>query len=396
MSTLFKGKIVHKHFTTQMLKHTKLAEGTHYKLSGGYVFCNRGDIGGVQSPDLAGDVITSIFACLRSDTIRAEPALSYLIPQISQNSKGHDYTFCNLLKYVVPASIIIKDDICHRSHWDLSDTNQRDVQLAIPASKDIFEPIWCPKILVYCQNRANELEAAEAAVGKQTPSVLDFYRQIGSDANWFAPPTLHLSLPENNCTFVSIEGPQMVKLQRASGVEFFACCYYHRGFCEYTLELPADGKKGQIRQTINRHLHEFVQCSCGAPLPKAKSQHGGVKCSLPQGVCFVCTQNTTKFQALRVQQDMSAQAAVAKSNKLQEQLAELQSQKLHLAKQLRDSQQVAGSLCQDSRRRSSRQCPTTASESQRHAKKARPVGSGTFPLLLIARLIVHGTTSKLH
>ena len=92
-----------------MLKHTKLAEGTHYKLSGGYVFCNRGDIGREKTSDLAGDVITSIFACLRSDTIRAEPALMYLIPQISKDLKGNDYTFCNLLKYVVPASIIIKN-----------------------------------------------------------------------------------------------------------------------------------------------------------------------------------------------------------------------------------------------------------------------------------------------
>jgi hypothetical protein len=363
MSTLFKGKIVHKHFTTQMLKHTKLAEGTHYKLSGGYVFCNRGDIGREKTSDLAGDVITSIFACLRSDTIRAEPALMYLIPQISKDLKGNDYTFCNLLKYVVPASIIIKDDLCHRSHWDLSDTNQRDVQLAIPASKDIFEPIWCPKILLYCQNRANELEAAEAAACKQTPSVLDFYRQLGSESNWKAPPTLHLSLPEKNCTFVSIEGPQMVKLRRTSGVEFFACCYYHRGFCEYTLELPADGKRGQTCQTINRHLHEFVQCSCGAALPKAKSQHGGVKCSLPQGVCFVCTNNTTTLQALRVQQDMSARAAFAKSNKLPEQLAELQKkvnelqcEKVRLSLLLKDSQ-VA-----------------TASQGTRKTKKSRTNG----------------------
>ena len=77
----------------------------------------------------------------------------------------------------------------------------------------------------------------------------------------------------------------------------------------------------------------------------------------------MCTNNTTTLQALRVQQDMSARAAFAKSNKLPEQLAELQKkvnelqcEKVRLSLLLKDSQ-VA-----------------TASQGTRKTKKSRTNG----------------------
>jgi hypothetical protein len=376
MTSTFKGKVVQKQYTDQMLNHTKLAEGTQQRLAGAYLFCNRGSEG---KTGLVGEVATSIFACLRSATIREVPTLRYLQPHISKNEKGQDYTFCNLLEFIVPTSITMNDNKHHQSHWDLSESNQLDVQGAILESKETFKPTWCPTLLQYCQNRAEELEGA--AEGGMLPSPLQFYRLLGDD--WKAAPTLHLALPEEACTFVSTEY-QLVKLARASGGEFYACCYTYPNFCEFTLEIPEGGRRGDINKTITRHQHTFTTCNCGVLLPKSKKQCGK-QFNLQQGVCFKCTNNTTTAQATRVQQDMSARAAVANSNKLQEQLAEvqkkareLQREKLRLSLLLTDCQEKLGGFCQDSSRRTStrmkQHVQVVSAASQGQTKKSRTNG----------------------
>lgn len=350
MST-FRGKIVLKPHTTNMLKHTKIAEGTHQRLVGGYIFCNRvADTENSKIKRLIGEVITTIFACLRSATIREVPELHYLIPHISKDQHNDDYPFCNLLACIVPACIEIVDGEHHQSNWALSPQNLEQARKVFD-SDEKFCPTWCPSVLAHCQNRAVALEV-DAQADTQHQQLAKFYGTLSSE--WKATPTLHLHLPEENCTVVSIDH-QLVKFQRANGSGFYACCYMFPGFCDFKLEVPT--VKGKLSRTIKRHEHSFVDCFCNAKLPRVK----GKKLGLLQGPCLKCRNYQSTVQHKLVQQDLSLKAEAENAQNLQYQLAELQKksralqkEKLCLLQLVNAAQVAAGFSCQESSRRSVR------------------------------------------